>query len=369
MHLFGHLLHQHYDIVACGKCGFVFNDFSAKQDDFSKYYESLSKYETNGISGAGGLSVIDRKRFEKIINFILPYIKNNKNSILDIGCSQGGLLFLFKEKGYTELFGIDPSKYCVEVVKKNQINAEVGNIFNIKIRKKYDIVILSAVLEHIVELDKLIMQLKKTLKKGGSLLIEVPDAGRYRDYNLSAYYRFDLEHINHFSIHHLSNLFCRSGFTLIDSAQIEVPVSKYHLSPSILCLFKNSGIFNDVIPDFTLKNNIIEYIKISEDKDEYLDIETLIKSQKPVYIWGLGAHTYRLLKQKRLSLCNIIAFIDNDPKKEGKTLLNKPVYSSDYILNNSNDGSIVVISSVLYEKEMSEYLKKNKYSGHILSII
>ena len=49
--------------------------------------------------------------------------------------------------------------------------------------------------------------LKKLLNPNGIIYIEVPDANRYSNYYVVPFYYFDCEHINHFDINSLKNLF------------------------------------------------------------------------------------------------------------------------------------------------------------------
>lgn len=364
----GTVLPDHYDIVSCAACGFVYNDTRAPQAVFDQYYASQAKYNTPNILGAGQMSEMDRERYAKIINFVAPAITCNSPAIADIGCAQGGLLRMFKEYGYDNLFGLDPSPSNSVSLRQTGISAETGELLTFRPGRKFDVVMLTGVLEHIFDLKAAAVKLAGLLNDSGLLLIEAPDASRYLGHDNAPFYRFDFEHINHFSLPHLKNLFGRHNFELISHQVTDNKVSQDSLSPTIIAIFRKSrGEFFK--PDFSLRKFILEYISESERLNYNESIDKLADSGVPILIWGLGAHAARMLKQTRLSQCNIIAFIDNDPHKTGKLLLNKPIYPSKKLSEFSAAEPVLVICSVLYSKEMLAFAKEINYIGDILCLV
>lgn len=53
----GHPLSDGYDVVSCVKCGFVYADTTATQDDFECFYTKFSKYEDHLTATGGGYAV------------------------------------------------------------------------------------------------------------------------------------------------------------------------------------------------------------------------------------------------------------------------------------------------------------------------
>lgn len=47
-------LPSEYDVVCCTQCGFVYADVDASQENYNKYYENFSKYESTEVSSGGG---------------------------------------------------------------------------------------------------------------------------------------------------------------------------------------------------------------------------------------------------------------------------------------------------------------------------
>ena len=149
-----------YDIVSCYKCGFIFNDTEWTQKDYDKYYSETSKYAHNFTSGAGGLSDLDLKRYNDVIDRIESFI-SKESSILDIGCAKGGLLRTFKNRGYKNLYGIEPSRDAINHLKTFGIDGKCISLFDADgVNRKFDVIVLTQVLEHIFDLGKIKTMLK-----------------------------------------------------------------------------------------------------------------------------------------------------------------------------------------------------------------
>ena len=126
--------------------------------------------------------------FLKILMFLLPYskhfkthlnyIKNSlklKGDVLDIGSSEGKFLYLLKLRGWNVL-GIEPTSHYAEfannVLKVPTINRFIEDV---KLNRKFDLITMNAVLEHLSNPVKTLKKVKSLMKKDGKLFIVVPD--------------------------------------------------------------------------------------------------------------------------------------------------------------------------------------------------
>jgi SAM-dependent methyltransferase len=355
-------LPDNYDLVTCTNCGFVFADTSASQDDYNIYYSILSKYEDTSISSGSGFNQNDYDRLFRTGNTLEKYIKKN-DSVLDIGCANGGQLNVLKERGFTNLIGVDPSKVCVNNVKACGIEAFQSNIFEqsfIDWEKKFDLIILSHVLEHIRDLGKAIQIAKEKLTNKGIIYIEVPDASRYNEFFIVPYYYIDCEHINHFSKDSLNRLMQQSGFISIETYQGQVKVNDHNDYPYFYSLFgmtNNLKIENNVDTSVLRSiNSLLEQSKNNNNSDAI--IQKLVVTQEEVIIWGAGQYALRLLASSNLLKANILGFVDSDKSKINKKLGKFEVYSPDFVTG--KNVTLLICSALYYDEIIKMALQLNK---------
>lgn len=372
-HTKGHILHTQnfslpensalpasYDVVECENCGHCFADTSASQKDYDLYYNQMSKYEDKETASGGGLDEIDRARLNLAAEIIEKNCPDKSASILDIGCANGGLMQCLKDKGYKNLTGIDITRICVENVKKAGFNAHFGGIFNLEELgdNKYDVVILSHVLEHVYDLQKTAENLKKLLNPNGLIYIEVPDASRYPNYYVVPFYYFDCEHINHFDINALKNLFEDADFKCTTFNEREIKVSATTPYPAVSAVFKKEKQVESpkIKKSKNVINSIIKYIEISKEKSDFSEINKLIETKSPVLIWGAGMYTLRLLENSPLKNCNILCFMDKDFKKQGNTI-NQIFIKNPLEVLEKDKNSAIIVASAIYGKEIENEIR------------
>lgn len=311
---------ESYDVVVCKNCGFVYADNIPSQFDFNNYYETMSKYEFNYKDGIASSDYISY--YKKIVNFLIPHINNTNARILDIGCSTGGLLSIFKLNGYSNLSGIDPSPSCVRVVQElYNIEATINNISNFDTSEKFDVIILSAVFEHLVDFSDSMQKIRALLKDWGLLFIEVPDAERFSLYITAPFQQFSTEHINYFSQYSLRNLLSKFSFRVIETQQSD---NKLNMTtdPDIFSLsqktYKNTfKIIRDDISESSIRNYITQCS--ANDLGIKKIIQEKLSNKSKIIVWGAGTHTQRLIGSG-LDISKILFFVDSNTRYTGKKL-------------------------------------------------
>ena len=88
---------------------------------------------------------------------------HDKN-ILDVGCGTGVFLQYLKKKGCKHLEGVEPSLHLKD---KTEGNIKIQRDFP---KKKYDIILLLDVLEHIKDDDAMLKQIASHLKPNGECI-------------------------------------------------------------------------------------------------------------------------------------------------------------------------------------------------------
>jgi len=99
-------------------------------------------------------------------------ILKNKH-ILDFGCSWGG--FLKKIKNYKSINGVEVRKECINYIQNNIKKINISSDIN-SFDRKFDVITMFQVLEHIPYQIDTLKILKSKLKNRGKIIIEVPHA-------------------------------------------------------------------------------------------------------------------------------------------------------------------------------------------------
>ena len=351
-----------YDLVICSKCSFVFADVAASQKNYDDFYALSSKYENGEIASGSGLSSWDYNRLAGTVSEITKHCTNLQSRILDIGSAQGGLLKILSENGFSELFALEPSDDCVQAINSSSsksIKAHIGTIHsnfdNIFGQAKFDVIILSHVLEHLYDLSTAIENIKSILSDDGILYIEVPDAAEYANLFKTSFHYFDAEHINHFNDTTLNTLFGINGFETISTGKKRALVSDSELYPAVFSIFRKNRI----------AEYILNYINISYSNDNHELFDKLKIDKIPLAIWGCGSYTKRLLASTELKNCNIQYLVDTDSKKQGAIIGSLEISSPEAL---SNFEGHILISSAIYSASIENDIRERKFKNKIITL-
>ncbi|MCX6056605.1 MAG: class I SAM-dependent methyltransferase [Chloroflexi bacterium] len=342
-----------YDVVICQSCGFAFADNIPDQTDFDLYYREMSKYEHQDY--AGEPSEFETRQFPALAHFIKKYIPTSQARILEIGCANGGLLNALKQLGYLNILGIDPSPVCAQNAEQlyqiqvlttalSDINVEIG---------QFDFIILVAVLEHIQDLNGSLQKLHHLLTPAGKLYIEVPDATKFTSSPDAPFQEFSIEHISFFSPISLANLLRAHFFLEVSSTQTSYNQTDTHTGHAIRMVFQKSNINKkfDPVKDFETEVELKKYIEASQKVEDRIHktVNELVDGQQPLFVWGVGTHTQRLLATSRLANAKIIAFVDSNPNYQDKQLNNIPIIHPKKLVGTSEP---ILVSSRIFQSEI-----------------
>lgn len=148
--------------------------------------------------------------------------KEKGKRILDYGCNTGFLLKMINKRcPSNELCGADINPYALDYAKKKYPNFSFfridGKFFE---NEKFDVVIVSHVLEHVHEREKFLSNLDKILKNGGKLIVLVPQERIRGDatvfqllYNLICF-RFVNPHVVKLNYQDMEELLSRHNFKI-----------------------------------------------------------------------------------------------------------------------------------------------------------
>lgn len=343
-----------YDIVACDNCGTAFADGIPTQADFDQYYRELSKYEYEHRGGKE--SEDDRHRLQETARIVAPMIADRASRILEIGCANGRLLSFFKELGYPNVSGLDPSPGCARsAAALYDVPVATGTIFDLSADHSCDFVILLGVLEHIRDLQPAVRKIRSAVSDGGRVYVEVPDASHSIAQQDAPFQEFSTEHINFFSPRSLQYLMETAGFRTIacTSARRELHIGTESWVAS--GLFECSLEKRTELPyDSTSRQGLLRYIGECEAIDFALrDRIRQTIAGRTVLVWGVGTHTRRLLANGILRPEQIVAFVDSNPKYQDQHLCGLPVLAPNNLKRRTEP---ILISSYAFQREISNQI-------------
>jgi 2-polyprenyl-3-methyl-5-hydroxy-6-metoxy-1,4-benzoquinol methylase len=166
-------LGEECEIWSCGHCGLIFphpmprptggleQHYGVDADEYFQHFEIEAKTR-------GGHGLLRRAQ----------EITGGKGKLLDIGAGRGELLLAAREQGW-DAIGIEPSRQFATYAAKHSgasIRSEPLEQCNFE-TDSFDVVILSAVLEHLYEPDATVREIARILRKGGALFVDVPNEG------------------------------------------------------------------------------------------------------------------------------------------------------------------------------------------------
>lgn len=184
-------------------------------DDLDNYYKS-----DDYISHTDSKKTLFDKLYQTVKNHTLKQkLKlinsfNTEKTILDIGAGTGDFLSVCKQNNWI-VNGIEPSEQARTLAKDKGILL-YNSVDDLDV-KKFDVITLWHVLEHIPNLSEFITTLKQLLKPNGVLIIAVPNYKSYDAKYYKAYWAgYDVpRHLWHFSQTSIHKLFSYVDMTII----------------------------------------------------------------------------------------------------------------------------------------------------------
>lgn len=256
------MVREKFSIVRCRNCGLVYINPRPLKQIISKYYPEdnyysykcfkdlkksfLKRIKEIAIEYIGNYPKISREKglikllgkliafiVKKGISVIIPYKENA--IVLDIGCGSGELLFFLKKHGF-HVYGVGTSGKAANYGNKYGLNILNCDFTDTNFPSDFfDIIVINQVLEHLYSPYKTLKEINRIIKKGGLLILGVPNIDSYGMKVCKSYSGIlDIpRHLYHFSISTLKKMLLKSGFKIekIVSKTFFIPYyNKYSLS-------------------------------------------------------------------------------------------------------------------------------------------
>lgn len=196
------------------------------------------------------------KRTEVIISSLNEFINNGVNSILDVGTADGIMLYkIANHFNIRRAVGIDVSDEALRIAGQlSRIKVSLGSFVNLPFKDEtFDIVLASAVLEHIEDGDAALKEAYRVLTKSGLFCITLPNP--FYDWINSKLVK--TYHVRRYRLKDITCIMESYGFKIVKACHFMLwPFGKVFFSEPILKFIKFLGL------DFLLFNHITIGLKI-----------------------------------------------------------------------------------------------------------
>lgn len=359
-----------YRVVVCEGCGFVFADDIPSPAEYERYYAGNAKYTYEGSKNVPrGLHDVHAGVFEIVDSALAASHGESRRdlSVLDVGCATGHLLAFFARAGYRRIRGVDPAPECRDIARELYgVEVETAPLSAIRLPPQ-DAVLLSSVLEHLPDPSSGMAQVAALTKKGGLVMVQVPDAESFGAGLREPFLELSVEHINYFTRASLRNLMGLHGFAGRKS-RIDLLDNQGSVFPAITSVWERTGERGEIAPDPVGEKTVSAYIARCSGLQDSLErrIGALVDSKEELVIWGTGSLTARLLASTRLKDANIRAFVDSNTALQGKKLEGIPIAAPSSI---AGAKTTVLVASYVYAEEIRRTLEKDMaYQGRIVTL-
>ncbi len=339
-----------YSVGRCGTCGFHFAHQLPDAATYERYYQAVSKYDAPRVTSA-----VDRARVDAAVQFCENHIGKDA-AIADLGCGYGALLGGFHAAGWTHLQGIDPApmsaKCALEWFGLTEIHqAKMAQAHEALNLAGVDLVCCMAVLEHLPGLRQDLGALLQKLRTGCKVLVEVPAIECFSAVNNEPHGELSLEHIQFFSKTALINLFNSLGARTIALELLPLPMVA---SGSLFGLFEWGGT-PLASPSLEVESGEAFECYVADSNRKMNAVLPRIP-REPLIIFGAGSHTARLLPHiERMSGCDVVAIVDNNPNLIGKTMGRWVIQAQDRI--HESPSVPILVSSFRSQGVIAESLR------------
>lgn len=208
---------ESFALVRCDECGFVYTNPRPTIEEIGKYYQS-DEYVSHSNTKKGIINtlygIVRNKTLKQKLKLINSF-KTKQKRLLDIGCGTGHFLATAKKGGW-EISGVEKDDNTRHATEAKLDTSLYSDFEEVPENKKFDIITMWHVLEHVHQLNETIVKLKKLIHKKGRIIIAVPnynaeDRKVYGD----EWAAFDVpRHLYHFTQNSMNTLIRKHGMKI-----------------------------------------------------------------------------------------------------------------------------------------------------------
>jgi len=212
--------HWKFEIVRCNDCGLVYTQPQLSREDLRACYTEAYYLK-------------DRLRLKSFLEDDIPWLRRadrvgkyaRGGSILDIGCGSGGFLRSLDTQRWQK-YGVEVSPVPAKSAQQQvDIDVFVGDLREANfLDDQFDVITLWHVFEHLHEPREVLQEIKRILKRGGLLLIAVPNfESLERKLTKEEWYHLDIpRHLFHFSPETIGKMLRKANFKILKVRHFEL---------------------------------------------------------------------------------------------------------------------------------------------------
>lgn len=220
-------MNKKYKIIADPEYGYLRADPVPTREEVEHYYQeefyTAKRFNDSSLEVQKEGQGFYDSRWEGIYRRCTEFFGDKEFNLFDIGFGYAQALLYFKNKGVA-VSGLDPAPQGVEYARAHGLDVYQAGIedFSCVGERRFDVVMLLNVLEHLRHPQETLGSIQKQLlKPGGLLVIEVPN--EFNDFQTAAVDEYGLEewwvcpphHLNYFSTTSLKQLLKKCNFEVV----------------------------------------------------------------------------------------------------------------------------------------------------------
>lgn len=168
-----HGLDVAFQVVACDRCGYLFQNPRFDAPFYTAYYEERYRLVLSGCAAPSDAFMQDQvSRGEYLYRHLVDRFEA-PGRMLDVGCSAGGVMQAFLQRGWTG-FGTDPDAGYVAHGRQHYrapIALQAAEDMVLE-PHSYDLIVITGSLEHVVDPNRVLALCRQAARPGALLLLE-----------------------------------------------------------------------------------------------------------------------------------------------------------------------------------------------------
>lgn len=264
------------NVLHCASCDLTFLETWDDVEHVKSLYSGNNYIFTHNAQPDRHLKYDEYQvRFDRL----KPFLSKQK-TLLEIGCGDGKFLHMVKD--YVQCAeGLELSPPQVEKLRKEGFTCYDKMINEMTPPKKYDVICMYALLEHVPLVRNFLQVLKTYLKEGGDIFIEVPNRSNalVSGVEITEFKNFYYRpiHLYYFNPNSLGKLLNQEGYTYQLATTQQASITNHFHWMHNHKGQANANFMTSVVPPVVLNNDSV-YRNILEEVDNFYR-DQLIKNQ------------------------------------------------------------------------------------------